>query len=120
LRSAPRLFLIAAISISAGCTLPDLKPFAEATRELRESVRRTQQRVQDNLDALAKQDAQFKAYAGEFADAWRGRLDLLDALLDYSASLSALSDAGQSGKAPRARPGSSPRRRSTSAGSSTT
>jgi len=107
LRSTARLFLIAALSISAGCALPDLKPFAEATRELRESVRQTQHRVQADLDALAKQDAQFKPYAGDFAEAWRVRLDLLDALLDYSASLAALSDAGQSGKAAAAELGDS-------------
>jgi hypothetical protein len=107
MRSIPRALLIAVLSLSAGCSLPNLKPFATATQELRESVRETQLQVQGNLNALARQDAQFKPFAGEFAETWQIRLDLLDALLDYSASLAALAEAGQEGKAAAAALGDS-------------
>ena len=98
MRSPARALLFALLAASAGCALPDLKPFASATQELRESVRQTQQHVQGNLNALARQDDRFKTYAGDFSAAWRIRLEILDALLDYSSSLSALAEAGQSGK----------------------
>jgi len=90
--------LLLAAAASAGCSLPNLRPFSEATQELRESVHLTQRQVQENLDALARQDAErFKVHAEAFAQIWKTRLDLLDALLDYSASLASIAEAGEGG-----------------------
>lgn len=89
-------------SAVAGCgTLPDAKPFADASQSLAASVASAGQAVADSLGeagALSESDdAAYKARADRFRAAWAERVAATRAVAAYSESISQLISAGQEG-----------------------
>lgn len=85
-----------------GCgTLPDAKPFADASQTFAASVSSAGQAVADSLGeagALSESDdAAYKARADRFRAAWADRVTATRAVAAYAESISDLVAAGQSG-----------------------
>ena len=90
--------------LCAGCTTPDLKPFADSTASLHQAMTMTRDVVQSELSALKK--AQVLTNALELADAEKNipaaleaRVAFMEAVVKYSDSLAAVADAGKNGEA---------------------
>lgn len=87
----------------AGCrTPPDLTPFTDATSQLCDSIKASGRVTSDELDAMSmdwpqpQKDAAAKLNEN-FRARWTDRGRLADALLDYSASLVSVVEAGDKG-----------------------
>jgi len=94
--------LLAAAVAVAGCgTLPDAKPFADASQSLSTSVAAAGQAVADSLGdagALSRaDDAAYKARADRFRTAWAERVAAARAAAAYAGAVSELVSAGQQG-----------------------
>lgn len=90
--------------LACGCrTAPDLKPFAEATSQLSSSIKASGKTVVAEVDTMSSgwdktQRATAMTTADKFQKQWLRRNALADALLDYSASLTAIAQAGEQGQ----------------------
>ena len=82
-RLAPVLILV----LATGCaTLPDVSPFATASRQLAGAVKATGTAISEDLHATPELEAKAKA----FDNAWAVRNDLMRAVVAYSDSLVAI------------------------------
>jgi hypothetical protein len=87
------LFLFALLS--GGCaTLPDGKPFADATGVWSATVKTSGQAVADSLHGVsgvsAEEQARYKKTADDFDAAWAVRLKAVDGVVAYSSAMSDL------------------------------
>jgi hypothetical protein len=84
------------LSLLAGCaTLPDVRPFADATISLRSAVAASGTEVVDELSNVEIEGA--RAEAKKLEAAWREHNKLLAALVEYANSLQAIVDSGNNG-----------------------
>ena len=94
-------WVLLALTVSGCGTLPDAKPFADASQTLATSVASAGQAVADSLGeagALTESDdAAYKARADRFRAAWGERVAASRAVAVYSESISDLISAGQEG-----------------------
>ena len=86
------LFLITSTSLITGCSLPNFKPFADATAELHTAVLETDSNVRKTLiDAGAEHKAQ------ELGKQLAVRITAMEAVVDYTDSLANIAEAGRTG-----------------------
>jgi len=110
MRSQRWVALLACVFLAfGGCrTVPDLKPFADATAEIDLAANRTYDFVVEDLTALAQQapnrTQQDRAVRSglenarnNFSGEWKIRLEATAALVEYSASLASIAAAGMEG-----------------------
>jgi hypothetical protein len=96
--------LVACLLLLIGCrTAPDLRPFAEATSQLAGSIKSTGRMVHGEIDSMSagwNEDQRKRAMelAEKFTREWTQQHALADALLEYSASLTAIAQAGEEGE----------------------
>ena len=94
----------AALLTLSGCrTAPDLRPFADATSQLASSIKTTGKTVVSEVDTMSagwekSERATAMLTVNKFEKQWVQRNALADALLDYSASLTAIAQAGEQGE----------------------
>ena len=101
----PVLVLIAlSVVILSGCRTPDLRPFRDSTVKIHRSVVEAQEyytaeleRLEEYAPEASKPDLQkeFK----RFSTNWTARIEVMDAILKYSASLAAVAGAPDQAKA---------------------
>jgi len=100
------VYLFLSVLLVGGCrSIPDLKPFTEATAEIDLAANKTHDFVVLDLTKLASQapnhaSAERKAIEGardDFSKEWKIRLEATAALVEYSASLASIADAGMTG-----------------------
>lgn len=93
--------VLLALAVTGCGTLPDAKPFADASHTFAASVSSAGQAVADSLGeagALSpSDDAAYKARADRFRTAWADRVTAARAVATYADSISELVAAGQSG-----------------------
>jgi hypothetical protein len=88
----------------SGCrTPPDMRPFADATSQLAGSIKTTGRTVASEVVSMSAKwnvDQRQRALkiAEKFSGAWTERNALADAILEYSASLTAIAQAGEQGE----------------------
>lgn len=96
-----RIWVLLAFVVTGCGTLPDARPFADASQALATSVASAGQAVADSLGeagALSQaDDAAYKARADRFRAAWAERVIASRAVATYSESISDLIAAGQEG-----------------------
>lgn len=94
-------WVLIALTVSGCGTLPDAKPFADASQTLATSVAAAGRAVADSLGeagALSESDdAAYKARSDRFSAAWGERVAATRAVAAYSESISDLISAGQEG-----------------------
>lgn len=99
----PQLLLAGlALFVLSGCgSLPDLKPFADATSELQVATVSVGDALSEAIpaslpcpDTSAKQPPKCRDY---FQENWRARIEVLDAVAKYADSLAQVAKAGESG-----------------------
>lgn len=101
-RSAVLVLGLAALFV--GCrTVPDLRPFTDATSQLSSSIKTAGRTVATEIDSMAakwpdNQKAEAAKISARFRQHWTQRNALADALLEYSASLAAIAAAGEQGE----------------------
>jgi hypothetical protein len=86
--------------VLAGCSLPDLKPYSDATAELHTAVVQTHSSVRDDLLAIPDPNhttSDPEHLANKFTAVWQPRMDAMEAMVAYSDSLAAIAAAGKSG-----------------------
>ena len=87
-----------------GCrTAPDMRPFADATSQLSGSIKTAGRTVVAEVDAMSGNWDETHRQAAEktiegFGKNWEKHQKLADALVDYSASLAAIAEAGEQGE----------------------
>lgn len=96
------LALAGSVSALSGCgTLPDARPFADATSALATSISASGQAVDDSIQQAATLSPADKAdherLAREFDEAWQVRVDAARAMVAYSESVADVVAAGQEG-----------------------
>src|SRR4051812_43160832 len=94
------LLLIALI----GCQTPDLKPFADSTANLHQSIIRSQDIVRSELQGLRashvfEDEGKLSEAEKTFTKAFAQRIAFMVAVVNYSDSLAAVADAGENGQA---------------------
>lgn len=88
----------------AGCrTAPNMRPFADATSQLSSSIKIAGRTVVSEVDTMsAKWDSTRRKNAEKtlegFGQQWEKRQTLANALVEYSASLAAIAEAGEQGE----------------------
>ena len=99
---AVAVILLSFLSILSGCALPNLKPFADATATLDTGVREGGGEIIESMKALPFKDKNGMRIpitsqehpANRLNEAWAVRIQAMDALIAYSASLANISNAG--------------------------
>lgn len=95
------IWVLVAFAVTGCGSLPDARPFADASQALATSVASAGQAVADSLGeagALSQaDDAAYKARADRFRAAWAERVTAARAVAAYSESISDLISAGQAG-----------------------
>ncbi len=94
--------LLSFLSIISGCALPNLKPFADATATLDTGVREGGSEIIESMKELPFKDkngmliaiASQQHPANRLNAVWAVRIQAMDALIAYSASLANISNAG--------------------------
>lgn len=93
--------LIVLLSLLQACGIPDLKPFSDATAEmstqLGSAFEKTQAAIGYAADT-ASENQDFKKKSKELEERWVLTRAAIAALVEYSDSLAALSEAGKKGK----------------------
>jgi hypothetical protein len=90
-RSARSTTALLLVFVATGCTaLPDVSPFASATRQLAAAVTTGGAAIWEDFYARAATDAYLKADAGKFDAAWKVRNDTMTAAVVYADSLVAV------------------------------
>jgi hypothetical protein len=90
--------------LCAGCTTPDLKPFADSTAGLHQAVTQSQGIIRSEISGieqagnLAHPD-QVAAAKDKLIKAFDARIAFMGAVVNYSDSLAAVADAGKNGQA---------------------
>jgi hypothetical protein len=90
--------------ILAGCrTAPDMQPFADATSQLSSSIKTAGRTVVSEVDTMSSRWDNTRRKNAEkiiedFGRQWEKRQKLADALVEYSASLAAIAEAGEQGE----------------------
>src|SRR5689334_21109279 len=80
----PRTVLLVVFLVAAGCAaLPDVAPFAAASRQLAGAVKASGTAISEDLHARPDLEARARAFDG----AWAVRNDLMRAVVAYSDSL---------------------------------
>ena len=102
LRQMPGWVAVACLC-SACRTSPDLAPFANATSQIATSIKTGGRTVSSEINAMSAdwngpQRDQARKIGADFAHRWSDRNALADALLNYSASLTAIAQAGEQGE----------------------
>ena len=96
---APLVFSI----LAAGCgTLPDAKPFADASSTLAVAVKSSGQALGDSLreaGAASPGDrAEYDKFVAQFDEAWAARVKAVQAVADYSEAIADVVSAGREGE----------------------
>lgn len=107
IRTASRLLLPALLAGMTGCaSLPDMRPYRDATLQLRSAVVAGGNAVQSGLESAAARypandpvAAQLKQTSDRFGSEWRVRIDGADALLAYAEAVTDLARSGTQGDA---------------------
>jgi uncharacterized protein YukE len=91
------------LSLSSCRTPPDMRPFADATSQLAGSIKTTGRTIVSEVDSMSakwKGDQRKGAtnIAEKFNREWAQRNALADAILEYSASLTSIAQAGEQGE----------------------
>lgn len=93
---SPRVILLAATLLLAGCpSLPDTKPFSDATTSLRSAVVSSGTAVVAELKRNPIEG--MAAHGATLEREWKVRAQLMSALADYAHSITAIADAGNKG-----------------------
>jgi hypothetical protein len=93
--------LLAALT---GCQTPDLKPFADSTANLGQSVVRSQEIVRSELQEMRTRnvltnEASLMEAETKFTNAFAERIAFVEAVVNYSDSLATVADSGKNGQA---------------------
>ena len=89
------VFVLLLVGACSACTtLPDIKPFADATAALGAAVKATGPAVKDSLELAAVPESDIKA----FDDAWAARVRAASAISNYSSRIAELVASGQTGQ----------------------
>ena len=97
---------VLALMLIAGCRIPDLKPFSDATTAMVTGLKQGFERSRASLTAAAETADDQAAFAAELKKldaAWKPTREALSALVVYSDSLAALAEAGKTGPETMAR-----------------
>lgn len=107
-RGSHRLFLLLLTAWLCGChSLPDLSEYRVATERLKVAVDATGEVLVQELGhaatryesvGAAEAGRNLRSAAAEIRDAWRVRIDAMDALREYAVSLDAIAKAGFDGE----------------------
>ena len=103
-RSVCKLVSVAALSAlwMTGCQTPDLKPFRESTAKIHRSVVDAQDIYSGELERLrpfVPNDQGLSEQEQRFTTNWSARIEVMDAMVKYAASLAAVADAPNKSKA---------------------
>lgn len=96
--------LTVATTMVGGCgSIPDLKAFADATNDIRSSVvavgNEFSASIPENLDTCAGEAGKKTSCREKFDATWKGRVEAVGAIADYSDSLAQVAAAGRDGAA---------------------
>jgi hypothetical protein len=97
------LALLSFVFLLSCRTPPDITPFTQATSDLSASIKTAGRTVSSEVDSMtaawpAPQRAKAEEIIAKFEKQWTQRNALADALLEYSASLTAIVQAGEQGE----------------------
>lgn len=87
-----RVLLLTLVGGIASCTLPDLKPFADATADLQGAMITAGSNTEQVLRLVEQPD-----FADQLQQSWAVRLEVMTAVVRYTDSLNAIAEAGNSG-----------------------
>lgn len=89
----------------AGCTVPDIQPFSNATTEMVGAIRQSYSRTEEFFEKASKNPAydedtrkKLEDKLAEFKKVWKPTSNCLIALAAYADSLAAVAEAGKHGK----------------------
>jgi hypothetical protein len=90
------------LGLLSGCHTPDLKPFRDSTAQIQSSVIEAQDLYSWELERLRPFVPDEHALTKQqkiFSDNWKARTEVMDAVVQYAASLAAVADASEHSKA---------------------
>ena len=100
-RYLARLIACTAVALASCGTLPDAKPFADATSSLAASVGPSGKAITDSMaeagSVVPSDQATYDALIKSFNTAWRARVAAIQGAATYSESIANLVDAGKKG-----------------------
>ena len=90
--------------LCAGCTTPDLKPFADSTANMRQAVVQSQNIIRSEMTLIAEKSlvadpSTLNLAKTNIPDSFKPRVAFMEAVVNYTDSLAAVADAGKNGQA---------------------
>ena len=94
---------VTVLALQLGCSVPDLKPFSDATAEMATQIRsafdRTQSAIAMAAATATDENSEFAAKGKQLKTDWGATRNAIAALVDYADSLASVAEAGKKGQA---------------------